>query len=137
MRIEDQWHDAQVIHCDAGSDLAVLAIGTAGRARARIAGSLPDPGSKIQVVGWTRGDDYETRVTLEYVVQAPVCENLVIAAGPPPPRGFSGAAAIELSTGRVAGLLSSYRHGQHDDYGPGTTDEARVVPLSLLPPSFR
>ena len=77
------------------------------------------------------------RPLLEYVVQAPVCENLVIAAGPPPPRGFSGAAAIELSTGRVAGLLSSYRHGQHDDYGPGTTDEARVVPLSLLPPSFR
>jgi len=71
VRIEDQWHDAQVIYCDAGNDLAVLATGTAGRARARIARSLPDPGSKIQVVGWTRGDDYETRVTFEYVVQAP------------------------------------------------------------------
>ena len=137
MRIEGEWHDAQVVHCDSENDLAVLATDAAGRAGAKLARSLPSPGSKIQVVGWTRGDDHETRVTFDYVVQAPVCENLVVATGPPPPRGFGGAAAIELSTGRVAGLMSSYRHGQQNDYGPGTTDEARVVPLSLLPLSLR
>jgi len=137
VRIEGEWHDAQVVHGDSENDLAVLAADAAGRADAKLARSLPSPGSNIQVVGWTRGDDHETRVTFDYVVQAPVCENLIVATGPPPPRGFGGAAAIELSTGRVAGLMSSYRHGQQNDYGPGTTDEARVVPLSLLPLSFR
>ena len=37
MRIEGEWHDAQVVHCDSENDLAVLATDAAGRAGDHIA----------------------------------------------------------------------------------------------------
>lgn len=139
VRIAGQWHDAQVARIDIGKDAAVLTTAVAGNGVAKLARSLPAPGTRVAVVGWagTPGDDSPTQATIEYVVQAPVRENSIVLTGPATPPGFSSAPAIDIGTGLVVGFLGGAPLPKQGSHRAHTLDVVHAVPVSGLAPGFR
>lgn len=140
VRVADQWHDAEIVHIDIEKNLAVLMTAAEVSGVAKLARSLPAPGTRITVVGWagTARDDSPTRATIEYVVQAPVSKNSIVLTGPTaPPRGFGSAPAIDISTGRVVGLVGGAPPRKRNAHRADTLNVVYVVPLSGLTPGFQ
>lgn len=137
---------ATVLYADQESDLAVLKTERAWSWRGRSARSAPEAGDSVKVVGWTsraEGADFvDLQVTLDYTVQGESGGPLLVLTGPAPQRGFPGAPAVDVRTGRVVGITIRYAPAPQDGQGssyqglprPSTT---HVALLSGLPKEFR
>ncbi|MEU0426144.1 serine protease [Streptomyces canus] len=144
LKLGDTWIQSRVIYRDEDLDLAVLAVDHDWPWLARISTDLPDPGSRIQVTGWTEGRrdkenrDRGLRAVQDYTVQGPVEESLIVLAGAVPPRGFSGAAVTEIDSGKVVAVLFNFLRGDSSaSAGLPRLDEVHATPLSCIPVEYR
>lgn len=141
LRIDGNWIDASVVYIDRDSDLAVLNADGKWAWQARLARSLPSPGDKIYIVGWTTRPDADgdrsMRWVTEYTVQGPGGGTMLVLAGPAPQRGFSGGAVVDVSSGRLVAILSNYHPGTDRTFGLPTPAIAEAISVLALPAEYR
>ncbi|MFC8075041.1 serine protease [Streptomyces sp. NPDC057307] len=137
LRLGNTFSRARVIYRHEELDLAVMESDNDWPWLARISMDLPEPGTSAKVVGWTDDGDHGTDIRLmqDCTVQGSTEDSLIVLVGAAAPWGFSGAAVIDISTGRVFGIAFASRPGGTDDrrFGASRPDETHVIPLSCIP----
>jgi Trypsin-like peptidase domain len=144
LMIDQQNVPAEILHRDADSDLAVLSVESRWAWRARISSSPPDQGDTIRIVGWTRsGDGPPVQLAFDYLVQGKGEAKMIAVTGPDhPQRGFSGAPAIDIRSGRVIGIMNRFSSagrfpadGQF--WSPQPVALTLITPISAIPAEYR
>lgn len=133
LSLAGQAFTGRVVYTSEQDDLAVIEAGTDWNWRCRTGTADVGEGDFIRVVGW-KFSEYGAKdrlSTIDLVVDGTASDSTLVLAGLVP-IGFSGAAAVRLSTGRVIGLVTSRFISEHR-----TFDETNVVPLAKLPSEFR
>jgi S1-C subfamily serine protease len=132
---------AQILYQNSDIDIAVLLLNSEWAWRARAARSLPEPGDRVKVVGWTRiGSGQSLRIAFEYLVQGQDEDNRIVLTGADHPQpGFSGGPVIDMRSGRVVGILRSVSRDSRDRF-PGAPEPVTVIsatPISEIPAQYR
>ena len=130
---------AQILWQNPDTDLAVLSVNSEWAWRASPTRSAPDFGDRIKIIGWTRaGDRPSLRLALDYLVQGQGEANLIALTGPDPQLGFSGGPAINMRSGRVVGIMTSFSRGREVAYpgGPEPVSVIFVTPISDIPEEY-
>jgi Trypsin-like peptidase domain len=133
---------AQVLYEDEDTDLAVLSVSGEWAWQAKVARSVPDFGDKIKIIGWATPSDPHRpvlRIAFDYLVQGQGENDRIALTGPDPQLGFSGAPAIEMRSGRVVGILSSFYPAREEQYSdaPKSIPIIFARPISDIPAEYR
>jgi Trypsin-like peptidase domain len=129
LSLAGQAFTGRVIYASEQDDLAVVEATADWSWHGKTGSADVGEGDVIRVIGWkiSQYGAKERLSTTDLVVDGTAPDSTVVLAGLVP-YGFSGAAAVRLSSGQVIGLVTSRLLGDHR-----TFDETYVVPLAKLP----
>ena len=142
LRLADDWAAASVIHRDDSADLAVLDCRDAHPWLARLTLEESDEGDTVRVIGWARGAERGAeryvRIALDYTLQSETDAGDLVVTGPNPQVGFSGAPALDVTSGRTLGVLVLFNAGQATaPHLPTPLQEVYIASVRRLPEQLR